>query len=133
MSSATASAPAQRARGHPLVVLIAIVATVALIGVLVLIPLPHPFVEVLHSGGTTAGAATYSFPSGSSVTGKWATASGDDVGFDIRSGSGNVIYSATASSGSFGFTASDPPYTFTTLSTGSETTNVTGTFDASYL
>ena len=47
--------------------------------------------------------------------------------FVIDDASGNLVYSADSSSGSFAFSASDPPYTFGAEALLSETVSVTGT------
>jgi len=73
-------------------------------------------------------------PNGAHVTGSFATTDGDSVTFEILDSNHNTVYSADASTGSFSFTASSPPYTFEAVTfLLSHTVDVTGSYSAPIL
>jgi hypothetical protein len=122
--------PSHRVRN---VVIVVVVIAVVVIVALALIPIPHSFTEQLNSSFLTDGKATFSPTSGSAVTGTWSTASGDSVTLSITDSNGGTVYTASAHSGSFSFTANTPPYTFTDSSTLSETVHISGTYSTPLL
>jgi len=113
---------------------------VAVLLLLTLAPVPHPFsIQLAISGPEYASSAIFSPTSGSYVSGVWRTLSGDSVYLYIFLGprdSGaepNIpVYWQFGPSGSFSFTASNPPYRFSVGSSGSvETVSISG--DVSYV
>ncbi|HEY1197983.1 MAG TPA: hypothetical protein VGG32_04580 [Thermoplasmata archaeon] len=98
------------------------------------IPISTNYSETLTATVGSNGVATFSPPSGAQVHGTFTSTDGSAVSFEILSSNGNTVYSADASSGSFSFTASNPPYTFELLTIiFSHTVDVSGHYTAPYL
>jgi hypothetical protein len=66
---------------------------------------------------------------GAHVTGTFSTSGGTPVGLEIV-GANGAVFSSTASSGSFSFTASYPPYAFGPVGSGDGSTMVSGEYAA---
>lgn len=96
---------------------------------LAIIPIPHIFSEHFTSSMGAAGA-TLSPPTGAQVTGHWMTSDDGSLTFEIGDSNSNVIYESEASSGSFNFTASNPPYTFAASSFFTESVSCSGTYSS---
>jgi hypothetical protein len=114
MSTASSNAAPKRRR-RLWVAGIVVLATVAAVLALALIPIPHSFSESLSTGPLGKSQASFGPPAGSGVSGSWST-EGVAAHLQIADSAGLVIYSANASSGSFEFTAASPPYTFSVYS-----------------
>jgi hypothetical protein len=112
---------------------IAVLIIVVAIAVLALLPVPRPFTEHLTSAYMNPGKATFSPPLGSQITGRWSTADGGSVSFNIEDANANEIYFADSSGGSFSFTASNPPYYFLVNSAPTESISVSGTYSSPLL
>ncbi len=95
-------------------------------------PLPHPFSAQLDTGAFNAPTWQLDPPAGSTVSGAFSTESGGSVTFGIVDGGGSPIYSADSASGSFSFTAAEPPYTFSAYSIIPQYVKITGSYDAPY-
>lgn len=98
-----------------------------------LFPIPHSFSLGTYAGPLTVGSvpqpAWLRPPGGSSVQGSWATSTAVSVDFYIEDASSTIVYSSTSSTGSFHFTANDPPYAFYAMwGSDSETVTITGTY-----
>ena len=108
----------------------AAIAVTAAVLALALIPVPYSFSESLSTGPLGKPRAGFDPPAGSHVSGSWST-QGVAVHVQVSDSSGLVVYSANASSGSFEFTATSPPYTFSAYSLppsyAVQTVSVTGT------
>jgi hypothetical protein len=100
---------------------------VVIVILLMLIPLPLPFSTTLNTNGLNPAHAQIGSTDSVSISGSWSTTDGGSVTFAIVSDSGNTVYSADASSGSFSFNASNPPYTAGAYSVLPETVQISGT------
>ena len=109
-------------------VVIVIVVLLVIVVALAIIPFPHGYSYTLSSSALNNGVATLSVPAGSQVTGSWSTSSGGSITLTITDELGNTVYSADAASGSFSFTGSNSPYTFTASSLLSEDTSISGSY-----
>jgi hypothetical protein len=101
--------------------------------VALIVPVPHNFSENFSTGLLSVGGASLTVPDGSSVQGSWSTNNGGSVTFQISDANGHVVYTADAASGSFGFSATNPPYVFAASAFFSESVSVTGTYTAPLL
>jgi hypothetical protein len=93
-------------------VAVVVIVLIVLILVLFVIPFPHNFsdnvtTEFIPAFG--AGATVMNFPSGSAVSGSYSSVLGIS-GLLIRDSGGHVVFDGAGVSGSFSFTASNPPY-----------------------
>jgi hypothetical protein len=124
--------PSHRIRN--LIILVVVVAIVVLV-CLFTIPISTPY-----SAGFSDGCyATYgpycpsiNFPVGAHVTGTFSTVGGTPVGLQIV-GTNGPIFNSSASSGSFRFTASNPPYAFAPTVVGDGSTSVSGHYTSPIL
>lgn len=115
-------------------IIVVVVVIVVLLVVLFGVPISTSYSETLTATYSTDGVATFSPPSGAHVSGSFSTTDGDSVTFEILDSNHNTVYSADASSGSFTFAASSPPYTFEAITTIlSHTVDVTGHYTAPLL
>jgi DNA-directed RNA polymerase subunit RPC12/RpoP len=112
-------------------IVIAVIVIVVL--VLYLVPLPQSFSTTLDSSVVTPTGSELTFPQGSQVSGSWQTGDGGSVTLVILNGSGHDVYTADAVSGTFTFSANDPPYVVTAVSLLPETVSISGTFWAPIL
>ena len=91
---------------------IVVIVLIVIILVLLAVPFPHNFSDAVTtevSPAFGAGATMVSFPSGSTVSGTYSSPLGIS-GLVIWDSSGNVVFRGAGVSGSFSFTASNPPY-----------------------
>lgn len=101
--------------------------------VLLLVPIPHPFSLQFTTTFASPGTVTLSPPALSQVSGTYSTGNGGAVWFQIQDAFRDTIFSGIASNGSFSFSASLPPYTFTALTGFNETVSVKGTYSTPIL
>jgi hypothetical protein len=110
----------------------ALIVTVILAGVGVVsfvVPMPHSFSYQLSPTPSSASHAPFTPPAGSRVSGSWSCSPATGCGFDILGSDGRFVVFTSNSSGSFSFTATSLPYTFTVLTTNSSAIlRVTGTY-----
>lgn len=124
--------PSHRTRNLAVVVVVVVI-VVALV-CLYTIPISTNYSETLTAAATRYGIATFNPPSGAQVHGTWSTTDGGSVTLSIIASNGNTVYMADASSGSFSFTASSSPYTFTAGTLiFSHTVDISGHYTAPYL
>jgi hypothetical protein len=98
-------------------------------------------VQTSFSAGFSIGCAaissppcpTFNFPVGAHVTGTFSTVGGTPVGLQVFGRNGPIVFSSNASSGSFSFTASNPPYAFAPDVGGNGTTSVSGHYTSPIL
>lgn len=108
-------------------VITAVVLVFLILFLLMIIPLPLPFSTTLETNGLTIAHSVLGSADGVSISGSWSTADGGSVSLAIINGNGATVYSADASSGSFSFNATDPPYTAGAYSILPETVQISGT------
>lgn len=109
---------------------IVVTLVVIIILILVVLPLPHSFsqdVTTELNPVTGAGATSISFPKGSAVSGSYSTALGISA-LVVFDSSGTQVYDGSGPSGSFSFTASNPPYYFVAVCVCIGTVTVSGTY-----
>lgn len=104
----------------------AIIVTLAILIGLAVIPVPHAFYMQISTDPKGVGGTSLSFPSGSHVSGKWKTASGDSVSFFVLGQSDHlVVEEESAPGGYFNFSGGSNPYLFVVESSlSSETVTV---------
>lgn len=118
------------------VVVLTIVLIVATLIALYTVPIQASY----SAGGISKGCYVDSFPScptvnfpmGAHVTGTFSTVGGSPVGLRIVGGNG-LVFNSTASSGSFSFKASNPPYAFGPAVDGDGSTSVSGEYSTPLL
>jgi hypothetical protein len=111
------------------IIIVAVVAVATVVVALYTIPVRMPYGVGFGSGcllNSSPACPELSFPLNGSVTGTFWTLGGTPVGLQIAEANDSVIFFSTASSGSFNFTASDPPYVFGPTVSGSGLTAVSG-------
>ncbi len=69
-------------------------------------------------------------PTGSDVSGSWASSHAGSIVFEILDANGGVVLTSPLTNGSFSYTAVHSPYTFVVLSESSETVFVWGSYTA---
>jgi hypothetical protein len=106
---------------------IAVIVVILILFLLMVIPLPIPFSTTVETNALTIAHSEIGSSNCISISGSWSTADGGSVSFAIVSGSGTTVYSADASSGTFSFNATDPPYTVGAYSVLPETVEISGT------
>lgn len=109
------------------------VAAAAILAILAIAPVTHPYSQEFGSGYPTPGLSTLSVPKGADVSGSWTAPGAYNVTFGVLDSGGTPIYVSTAHGGTFGFTANDPPYTFTALSYATVSVYVWGNYSAPLL
>jgi hypothetical protein len=115
-------------------VIIVVVIVVAILVALLTIPISTSYSFQFSSSFSVTAGATLSPPTGAHVSGTFSTVSGDSVTFQITGSNNNsVVYSTDSNYGSFSFTASNPPYTFSASSLFPESVHVSGHYTAPYL
>jgi len=119
-------------RGRDVTIILVIVASLAVILILFLVPVEHPFSLKVTSSLSGTGATAFAPPSGSGVSGSW-TAAGASVILQITDSLGHAIYAGDGTSGSFSFTAINSPYTVSMTSPAPETVTVTGHYSSPFL
>ena len=116
--------------------IVLVIVIVALVGSLVFVytvPFTTSYSYRLATSPTGEGAAALNTHSGAHVYGNFYTTNGGPVSFGIQDSIGNYVYENSQNSsvfGSFSFTASYPPYTFTAFSYAAETVVVYGHYTA---
>lgn len=123
--------PGHRAR-HVVVVVVAIGIAATLVAMTAAL-VPHSFsLQFYSTSGGPPGWGTLTPPRGSVVSGSWSTADGANFSFQIQSNDGGIVLHTGGASGSFRFTAGDPPYFFSAIyfSATGEPVNVTGTYSS---
>jgi len=126
--------PSHRTRNLAISVVVVVVVIVVALVCLYTIPISTNYSETLTAAATRYGIATFNPPSGAQVHGTWSTTDGGSVTLSIIASNGNTVYMADASSGSFSFTASSSPYTFTAGTLiFSHTVDISGHYTAPYL
>ncbi len=100
---------------------------ILIVFLLMVVPLPLQFNTTLQTNGLNPAHAQIGTADSVSISGTWSTTNGGSVTFAIVSGSGATVYSADASSGTFSFNASNPPYTVGAYSILPESVQISGT------
>jgi hypothetical protein len=108
------------------VIVVAVVVVVLI--ALALVPIPHSFSGSLSSTLITPARQSLTFPDDSSVSFSWSTTNGGTVVFDLVNSAGTTVYSETASSGSYSFTADGNAYLFESAAFTTETVQFSGTY-----
>jgi len=113
------------------VILGVVVSIVVILVVLFTVPVPTSF-STSFSDSCIGGirpetCPTENFPMGAYVSGTFSTIGGSPAGLQIVGENGPVFFS-TVSSGSFSFTASNPPYQFAPAVGGDGSTSVSGEY-----
>jgi hypothetical protein len=114
-------------------VIIAVATACVVAAIFAVAPVQHSYSEEFSSSYAAPGAATLTPPKGSQVSGSWATGDGGTADFVILNSNQDIVYTSDAASGTYTFTASNPPYTFAVTSYSSETVYVWGTYLAPLL
>jgi hypothetical protein len=104
-----------------------VIAIIVIVILLMVIPLPLPYNATLQSYALDVSRSQLASSSCVSISGSWSTNNGGSVTLGIIDSSGNSVYSADASSGSFSFSASNGPYMVGAYSLLPETVQVSGT------
>jgi hypothetical protein len=132
VSSPTLAKPRHRIRN--LIIVVVVVVFIALVS-LFTIPIPTPYTAGFSDGCyATYGpyCPSINFPVGAHVTGTFSTVGGTPVGLQIV-GANGPIFNSSASSGSFSFTATNPPYAFAPTMGGDGSTSVSGQYTSPIL
>lgn len=108
--------------------MIVVAVVVILLVILALVPIPHSFSGTLASTLLIPARQSLTFPDGSSVSFSWSTTNGGSVAFDLVNSAGTTVYSETAPSGSYTFTADGSAYLFESAALVSETVQFSGTY-----
>jgi hypothetical protein len=93
---------------------------------LMFIPLPLPYNATLQTNILNLAHSQIGSTDSISVSGSWSTTDGGSVTFTIVSANGSTAYTADASSGSFSFGETDPPYTVGVYALLPETVTISG-------
>jgi hypothetical protein len=117
-------------------VIVAVVIVVIVVVALFTVPVSHSYSkQFTYPGAGEAGTATIDPPVRSQVSGTFSTNNGAvEFSFTIQGSNGEGdVYSSQSTSGSFSFTASNPPYTFVAVSLSAGSVNVSGTYSVPIL
>jgi hypothetical protein len=129
-ASCPVSPPKHRSRRLRRVILVIVVIAVATVVVaLYTVPVRTPYGVGFGNGcllNSFPPCPKLDFPVNGTVTGTFWTLGGTPLGLQIAQGNDSVIFFSTAPSGSFSFTASDPPYVFGPTMSGNGVTAVSG-------
>ena len=111
-TSQPATLPKRRVK-RVVVLVVSIAAVIAAVLVVLYVPIPHSFSISIPVAAGHGENKTYTFPTGSHVSGSWSTNNGAAAPwFMITTQLGGIIYQASGVSGSFWFTASYSTYVF---------------------
>ena len=122
MTTPPPNAPRRRHRLRIVLILTAVLVVIAVASFVV--PIPHSFSYQLRPIPAGVPNAQFTPPVDSQVSGSWSGA-----GLDILASNGVLMVFSGNSSGSFSFSASNPPYAIAILTTNSSAVlRVTGTF-----
>src|SRR5271157_491859 len=138
---ASSSELSHRYRNPAKIVAIVLVIVIVTLVLLYTVPVATSYSYQFSTSPTGEGAMTFNPRSGAQVYGSFYTTTGGPVTFQIQDSIGNYAYENTTQnssvSGSFSFTAVNPPYTFIAFSLGSshapETVAVHGHYTAPVL
>lgn len=119
-------ARAGRSRSPGRTVAYILVGIFLLVLLLMIVPLPLPYSTTLESSAITPNGSQVGSSDCVSISGSWSTTDGGSVTLVILDGKSAPVYTADASSGTFSFNASSPPYMVTAVSILPEVVDVSG-------